>query len=601
MSELARRNRKPARDPGKRRTRSHTIGLSLLSLLCLGEVTLAWGAYREPLASPKGAVSSDHMLASQAGAEVLRKGGNAVDAAVATALALGVVQPSGSGLGGGGFLVVRKKDGTVKVLDFRETAPEKASQDMFIDKKTGKVDPELSRHSGLAVATPAEPAGLSAALKELGTMTAAQVAAPALRLARDGFPAPGHLVEEAEYTLKKLPADSPLLALLAPGGKILTRGQMVRRPELAKTLAAISREGFGAFYKEGRGGIAKQIVAAAQKQGGVLSMADLAAYRPLWRQPIEGSFRGWKIYTIPPPGGGLTTLEALQVLDARPPLADGPGASSTLHIIAESLKHAFADRARILGDPAFVDLPIAELSSAAYAKQLAARLHDDKVLPAASYGKAPGPGSAPRDHGTTHLCVIDGEGNAAALTTTVNLNFGAQIVAGNTGVILNNQMDDFSAQPGVQNAFGLVGDKANLVQPGKRPLSSMTPLIAVGPDGSVICAGGAGGPTIVTGTVQAVVNAIDFKMDVQAAVSAPRLHTQFIPATVRIEADVPKDVLEALRKRGHELKVVPRMWTAVQMAMRVPAHTGADCPVGGCPAVVSAAADPRKGGDAASP
>ncbi|MCS6913555.1 MAG: gamma-glutamyltransferase [Myxococcales bacterium] len=565
------------------------VARTLLWALLVVRTPLARAAYPAPLEGTGGAVAADHELASRAGAAVLERGGNAVDAAVATALALGVVQPAGSGLGGGGFLVFRSRAGAVHVLDFREVAPRRAHRDMFLDEKTGRPVAERSRIGGLAVAVPGEPAGLGEALRRLGTQQPAQVIAPALALARDGFPVGPHLARTAERVVHKLPPGHPLRALLAPGGKPLAVGQHLRRPELARTLARLAERGFSAFYDTAPGGIGAEIVRAVQQAGGIIEAQDLASYQPLWRTPLVGTFRGWRVYTNPPPGGGLTTLEALQVLDAAPPLLGGPGASSTLHMLAEAFKHAFADRARLLGDPAFVKVPTEELASADYARRLAQRLRDDGILPAAHYGRQGGPAESPRDHGTSHLCVIDAEGNAAALTTTINLEFGARLVAGTTGVLLNNQMDDFSASPGEPNAFGLVGSEANAVAGGKRPLSSMSPLIAVAPDGRILCAGASGGPTIVTGTVQAVVAVIAFGQDVQRAVSAPRIHAQFVPDKIFVEGDIPVDVQDGLRRRGHSLVVTRGPGeAAVQAVLWEPRKEG--------PARVSAASDPRKGG-----
>lgn len=572
-------------------------------------------ASREPLHGLNGAVAADHELASAAGTEILARGGNAVDAAVAAALALGVVQPAGSGLGGGGFLLVRKPDGSSYALDFREVAPRGARPDMYLDKRSGKATPgEPSQIGGLAVAVPGEPAGLAQALRELGRLDAAQVIAPALRLARDGFPVGSHLVRAAAEVLPELPQKSPLRALLAPGGLALRRGQILKQPELAVTLQRLATEGLGAFYRTGPGSIGEELVRSVRAAGGVLSSADLEAYRPVVREPLAGQFRGYRVLVMPPPSGGLTALEALQILDARPPLAAGPGASATLHEIIEAQKHAFADRARLLGDPAFVNIPTAELSSRAYAAGRAAIVRADQVLPAAAYGR-PGDSSdrplhAPSDHGTTHICVIDREGTVAALTSTVNLYFGARLFGGRSGILLNDQMDDFSVQPAVPNAFGLVGGANNAIAPGKRPASSMTPLIAVGPDGTLLCAGGSGGPTIVTGVVQTVVNLIDFGMDVEAAVAAPRIHVQFIPDEVLVEPEIPADVREGLVRRGHRLKRLGRpMGTAVQVVLRRPASSATKAgpaaseqeddpplPLSTTRPVFSAASDPRKGG-----
>jgi gamma-glutamyltranspeptidase/glutathione hydrolase len=577
------------------------FGLALGPLPVGGLTGVAAAAPTHPAESEKGAVAADHELASRAGAEILAQGGNAVDAAVATALALGVVQPSASGLGGGGFLVVRTKDGAIKVLDFRETAPGRAHRDMFLDEKTGQPVPERSRLGGLAVAVPGEPAGLAEALRTLGTMNLKQVSAPARRMAKEGFPVGRHLQRAAAWTLGRLPVGHPLRALLAPGEAPLQAGQVLRRPELSRTLERMAQDpqGLLSFYRGGAGGIGAEVVAAVQGAGGVMTAADLSGYKPVWREPLCGQYRGYRVCTVPPPAGGLVTLEALQVLAARTELPDGPGASSTLHYLTESFKHAFADRMRLLSDPAFVKVPVATRGSVEYAKRLAGRIKDDQVLPHSAYGWSGGAGEAPRDKGTTHLCVIDGAGNAAALTTTINLGFGAKLVAGSTGVLLNNEMDDFAAKPGTANAFGLVGSEANAVAPGKRPLSSMSPTLAIGPDGSVICAGGSGGPTIVTGTVQALVNVIDFKMDPQAAVAAPRVHAQYLPDHLTVEREVPKDVRDGLMRRGHKLQTAGGSGEgAVQVAARAP-RSEKDPGKGAW--VVSAGSDPRKDGLPATP
>lgn len=580
----------------------------------VGYGSAAHAAYRDPQRGSRGAVAADHELASRAGAEVLARGGNAVDAAIATALALGVVQPAGSGLGGGGFLVFRRSDGTVRVLDFREVAPKAARPDMFVDAKTGEAVPERSRHGGLAIGVPGEAAGFATALRELGSLPADQVVAPALRLARDGFPVGRHLARSAANVVPKLRAGHPLRAILAPGGAPLSPGELWRRPELGTTLATLGRDGFAAFYRLDPGAIGDEIVRATAAEGGVLVAEDLRQYKPAWRNALSGRYRGWQVITAPPPAGGITALETLQILNARPPLRDGPGASSTLHEIVESFKHAFADRARYHGDPAFDKVPTEELSSAAYAAGRAATIRPDRVLPAAEYGRPTGgtPLQAPRDHGTTHLCVIDKDGNAAALTTTVNLSFGAHVIAGRTGVLLNNQMDDFAAQSNRPNAFGLVGTGANSVAAGKRPASSMTPLIAVAPDGTVLCVGGSGGPTIVTGVVQTVINVVDFHMPIEAAIASPRVHAQYIPNSVLVEPEVPADVRTALQARGHKLIVTPAaLETAVQGVLwRPPAsrpqpEVTTPIPVADDraaePRGFSAASDPRKGGVPALP
>jgi gamma-glutamyltranspeptidase/glutathione hydrolase len=560
-----------------------------LVLLCTLQST-AEAAWPAPLSVPEGQsgmVAADVAEASAAGAEVLGQGGNAIDAAVATALALGVVGPSGSGLGGGGFaLIYLAKERRVRVLDFREVAPRAATRDMFwVD---GKIDPERSRHGGLAVAVPGEPAGLAELELRYGRLGLRRVAAPAVRLARFGFPASFALATGAKGSGTKLPSGNSLRTWLLPQGVPLEQGAWVRRPALAATIERFGREGRRDFYD---GSTARAIIAAVNGAGGRFSREDLSEYEAIWRDPLVGHYRGHTFYAVPPPAGGLTALEALQILDALPPFApDEMGASSTFHFVAEALKHAFADRARLLGDPAFFKVPIAELSSPAYARARAAKLSPNHVLPLTSYGR-PGSGDAAEvahDQGTSHLCAVDREGNVVALTTTVNLPFGAWLEAGSTGVLLNDEMDDFSAAPGRPNAFGLVGSDANAIAPGKRPQSSMTPLIVMQGDEPLLCVGGSGGPTIVASTVQTVVQAVDFHADAEQAVAAPRIYAQWLPEELFVEQEIPKDVIESLHRRGHKIAMHPKTPIAAQ-AIVLHGHR------------LEAASDPRKGGAPAAP
>ncbi len=574
---------------------------ALTLAVILGLAERAHSAAPEPLwaARSRGIAATASLEASRAAAEILRKGGNAVDGAVAAALALGVVQPDSSGLGGGGFAVVwSAKDHKARVLDFRETAPARATADMFV--VDGKADPKLSRWGGLAVAVPGEPAGLAELERTSGKLGLAAVVKPAIRLAREGYPVSHHQFCSIDprragcaapppqlLSPPPLGDHDPLRALLFHGDAELEERAIVKRPELAHMLELFGRRGPAAFYS---GPVAQSIARVVQARGGVLTTADLAAYKPLWRDAIVGSFRGRQVWAAPAPAGGLTELETLQILDARPALtALGRGSSAADHVIAEALKHAFADRARSLGDPAFVKVLEDKLTSPAYARTLAARISDDKVLPPAAYGDKDlaGPPEPPHDHGTSHLCVADGEGNVVALTTTVNLLFGARIVDPVSGVVLNDEMDDFSAQPGAPNAFGLIGAFANAVAPGKRPLSSMTPTIVTKDGEPILCVGAAGGPTIVSSTVQTIINVIDFGLDVSAAVSAPRIHAQWMPNALVVETDIPRDVVEGLKKRGH--KVVPMPSLAAVQA------------VGLSPARLTAASDPRYGGAPAAP
>jgi gamma-glutamyltranspeptidase/glutathione hydrolase len=536
----------------------------------------AFGAWPTPLkvARSRGLVVADTAQASQAGAEVLARGGNAADAAVATALALGVVAPGGSGLGGGGFLIYwSAKLHRAFALDFRETAPRGASRDMYL--VAGKAAPEKSRHGGLAVAVPGEPAGLAELEAKYGKLGLKAVTAPAIRLARQGFSVSARTARYAGQVLSEVPAGDPLAARL----RAFAPGPTFKNEPLAKTLERFAAEGAAPFYK---GEIAREIVEVDRKNGGVLTMEDLAAYKPEWREPISGHFRSRTIWAVPPPAGGATLIQILQILDARPPLKQ-PGSSEALHPIAEALKHAFADRAHFMGDPAFVDVPWKKLIDPAYARELAARI-GEKTLPSDQYGMA-GAKKEPRDHGTSHLCVADGEGNVASLTTTINLPFGARLSA--AGMVLNDEMDDFVAQPGVPNAFGLVGGEANAIAPGKRPLSSMTPTVLTDESGALLCAGGSGGPLIVSETAQTVINVVDFAMNAEAAVSAPRIHAQWVPDILFAESDIPADVRQNLEKHGHKVMLPPGDGAAQVIIL------GADGLEGG--------ADPRKGGAPAAP
>ncbi len=546
-------------------------GFARLTALCAVYFFSAFAhADGSPVVSKRtaGMVAADTPEASVAGAEILRQGGNAIDAAVATALALGVVSPAGSGLGGGGFAVIWcAKEQRAYVLDFRESAPAAAKSDMFV--MNGVVDPIKSQIGGLAVAVPGEPAGLAELETKYGKLGLAKVVKPAVKLARAGFVVSSRLAGEVARNRQAGGAAE----LFAPFEK---EGMHAKRDELAKTLEAFGAYGVDAIY---RGEVGKAIVDVIKAAGGIVTIEDLAAYKPIWRTPIEGHFRGHEVWGAPPPAGGVTAIEALQVLDALPAL-DRAGSPLTLHRIAESLKHAFADRARVLGDATFVDVPTAHLIDAEYARTLARRLSDTHVLKSTEYGDKSVTAAPTADHGTSHLCVIDGEGNVVALTTTINLPFGSRLSA--RGILLNDQMDDFSAQPAAPNAFHLIGSFANAIAPHKRPASSMTPLILIKDGKPVMCLGGSGGPHIVSAVVQTIVNVIDFGKDAQAAISAPRIHTQWVPDEVLAEPDVSHDAIEGLEKRGQKMKPM-KVMGAVQAIVVKDDH-------------LEGASDPRKGG-----
>jgi gamma-glutamyltranspeptidase/glutathione hydrolase len=515
---------------------------------------------KEPLHAPHAAVASDHALASAAGAAVLKAGGNAIDAACATALALGVLSPEASGIGGGGFaLVYVAKEKKVHVLDFRERAPAAITPAKFL--KDGKAVPELSKEGGLAVGVPGEVSGLGEMVKRWGKKPWSACVDPAQKLAAKGAPASWRVAETLASLAKEPPPADPAFTKLfvSPAAKIPKEGEVWKRPELAATLAKLRAGGPGAFYK---GPIAAEIVRAVAAAGGVMTAEDLSSYAPVERAPLETTHRGLRVITMPPPSsGGVALVETLGILDARwPTLADLPkeGATSPayLHTLAEAFKHAFADRARYLGDPDFVTVDVAKLTSPAYAAGLAKRISPGTVLPSDAYGSLGPRAAPPKDGGTTHLAVIDAAGNAVSLTTTINLSFGARLVAGSTGIVLNNQMDDFVLQVGVPNAFGLIGNEQNAVAPKKRPLSSMTPTLVMDGDKVKVAVGGAGGPTIITATTEVLLDVVDWKMDAQAAVAAPRIHDQWFPEMVGVEPGIPGATTTALARGGQKIKPV---------------------------------------------
>lgn len=523
-------------------------------------------------------VASDHPLASEMGAKVLEEGGNAVDAGVATLLTLGLVNPFASGLGGGGFCVYKPAGQEASVLDFRETAPAAATRDMYV--RDGKVVPGLSTQGGLAVATPGEAAGLHMLHERFGRRPWAQVVEPVAAVASKGFSVgvllPKRLAQKDE-ALGKFPA---LKAFYQRGGAYVKTGDVLKSPKLAEFLRRYAKEGPSAFYQ---GKYAEAIVAAVQAHGGILTVEDVAGFKPTWRKPLVGSYRGYDLWTVPPPSsGGTTLLQALNIMERYDLGRFGLGVESQT-IMIEALKHAFADRATWLGDDEFVDVPVERLVSKAYAAELQRRIRPWTVGSMESYGTSAPP---PNDDGTSHVSIMDREGNMLACTSTVNTIFGSMVFVPEMGIVLNNEMDDFSPQPGVANAFGLVGTEQNAVAGGKRPLSSMAPTVIERDGEPFMAVGASGGPTIISGTLHAIVHVIDHGLGVQEAVDRPRLHAQWVPDFVFMEAVDPVSS-EILSKRGHVLKVRPG-FTAVQVVVR---RDG----------VYEGASDPRKNGEPAAP
>jgi gamma-glutamyltranspeptidase/glutathione hydrolase len=539
-----------------------------------------------PAVGEHGMVVSAERHATEAGLSLLQAGGNAVDAAVATAFALGVTEPYHSGLGGGGLLLIHLADGETIALDARETAPAAASRDMYV---APGVAPDASREGALAVATPSLLAGLCLALERWGTKPLAEVLAPAIRLADQGFPiSPRHArileIWRGEGLATRFPETAAIQ--LPPGaaaGRVpIAPGWRLVQKDLARTLRRIAREGPRVFY---RGALGQAIAAEVARRGGVLTAQDLEGYAPRLRDPLRGTYHGREVISFPPPSsGGVALLEMLNILEGYDLGALGAGSSESVHRIAEAMKLAFADRAAYLGDTDFVDVPVARLVSKAYAAQQRARidpprwrrppwtwLHSEEAL----HLPAPGLGPIPTgEGGTTHLSVTDARGDAVAITQTVNLLFGSGITVPGTGIVLNDEMDDFSVAPNRPNAFGLVDTRGrNAVAPGKRPLSSMTPTLVL-EDGRVrMVTGSPGGPRIISTVLLTILNVFDYGMNVSQAVAAPRFHDQWVPDRLDVEPETVADVVANLKRMGHHVVVEPEDWSSAQ-AIVVDPRTG---------------------------
>ncbi len=508
-------------------------------------------------------VAADHVLASQAGVEILRKGGNVVDAAVATGFALSVVHPASSGVGGGGFMVIwNAKNQQAVALDYRERAPRKATRDMFADPRNPrKVNCSLSRRGHLAVAVPGHVAGLCFAVKQYGKLDLPTVLAPAIRLAREGIPIDEHARRGQQSMVSSLFAGQEnrkqfgtLLELYLNSGKPWQPGERFYSP-LAKLLERIAKFGAAGFYE---GPVADALVKHSRAGGGLLTHADLTSMQPVVRPPIRGSYRGLDILTMPPPSsGGIALLEILNILDAYESTHPketlerlGHNRPEYLHLLTEAMKHAFADRAEFLGDADFVNVPVNRLIDRKYAAELAARIDKFKTRPLKAYGRF----LPVDDAGTSHFSVIDRHGNAVACTETINTGYGSLVVEPQFGIVLNNEMDDFAAVPGQPNVFGLVQSEANAVQPGKKPLSSMTPTIVIENGKAVHVLGASGGPRIISTTLQVLLNLTRFKMQPDKAVRLPRFHHQWLPNTLFAEQPLDQIAKAAMESRGHSVQ-----------------------------------------------
>ncbi|HWZ48751.1 MAG TPA: gamma-glutamyltransferase [Herbaspirillum sp.] len=508
-----------------------------------------------PVHAKHGMVATEQRLATQIGIDILKRGGNAIDAAVAVGFALAVVLPDAGNLGGGGFMMIHDaKTGRNIALDFREMAPSAATPAMFLDAQGNPV-PGRSTYSPLAIGVPGTVAGLAHALKNYGTMRLADVIAPAARIARNGFIVSETLGEalggERDH-MKPWPASR---AIFFKDGRPLKAGEKLVQKDLAKSLELIAHDGPAAFYT---GPIAQKIVAEMARHGGEISAQDLKNYRVVEREPVVGNYRGYQVMSMPPPSsGGIHIIEMLNILEHYPLREYGANSAQTIHLMAEAMKLAYADRAEHLGDPDFVKVPAKGLVSRAYADQLAAHIDSERATPSSEI-RAGQPQAYESDQ-TTHFSIADEAGNAVAMTYTLNLNFGSGIVAEGTGITLNNEMDDFSIKTGVANTFGLTGGQANAISGGKRPLSSMSPTIVLKDGKPFLITGSPGGSRIITTVLQIILNVIDHQMNVAEASIAPRIHHQWMPDLLRIEKGLSPDTLRLLRQQGYVLSLQPPM------------------------------------------
>jgi gamma-glutamyltranspeptidase / glutathione hydrolase len=509
--------------------------------------------------APSAMVASSSRAASEAGLEILKAGGNAVDAAVATGFALAVAWPEAGNIGGGGYMVIRMADGRAAAIDYRETAPAAATRDMYVGADGRLTDERLVGYRANGV--PGAVAGMAAALARHGTMPLARVLEPAIRLAREGVVVDSMLARSLA-SIQSYLAPFEGTELFYPGGRAPRVGDTLRQPALARTLELVATGGPDGFY---RGPVADSIVAQMQRGRGLITHDDLARYRPVWREPVRASYRGHALLSMPPSSsGGVIVAEALNMLETwerLPPF----GSAAHAWALASVFQRAFVDRNAKMGDPDFVPVPVAELTSKAYARRLRATIRPMEWTPSSELAATDMPGGA---H-TTHFSVVDAQGNAVATTTTINIWSGGYVRG--AGFLLNTTMDDFAAQPGQPNVFGLVQGERNAIAPGKRSLSAMSPTIVMDPAGRVLLVvGAAGGPTIITGTTQLVVDVIDHRMSLADAMRAPRLHHQALPDSVSVEeGGLSPAVLDSLRAMGLAVKIVPRLVTA-NAIMRVP-------------------------------
>lgn len=504
-----------------------------------------------PVYAKSGMVSSEHALASQVGLDILKRGGNAVDAAVAVGFALAVVLPNAGNIGGGGFMLIHDaKSGKDIALDFRELAPALAHRDMFLDK-SGKIIPGSSTSSHLAVGVPGTVAGFDLAIKKYGSLPLKELIAPAIQLAEKGFTVSPHLAAMLAASRSQLSPWPSSRAVFFRDDRPLRAGEQLIQKDLANSLRLIARDGASAFYE---GEIAKKIVAEMSKHGGLIKLEDMKNYRAIERAPVTGNYRGYQVVSMPPPSsGGVHIIQMLNILEPFPIAQQGLNSAKNIHLMAEVMKLAYADRAEYLGDPDHIKVPVQGLTSPNYAQELIKKIDLNQATPSSQI--KPGKPLPYESDQTTHYSVADRHGNVVATTYTLNLLFGSGIVATGTGITLNNEMDDFSVKAGVPNAFGLIGGDANAVAANKRPLSSMTPTMVLKDGKPYMVTGSPGGSRIITTTLQIILNTIDHQLNAAEASIALRMHHQWEPDVIRLEKGFNQDSTDKLKQMGHKITI----------------------------------------------
>lgn len=512
---------------------------------------IRYDAIHHPVIGKNGMVSSQRMLSSKIGADILSQGGNAVDAAVATGIALAVTLPRAGNLGGGGFMLVHMADSDKTVaIDYREMAPAAAHRDMYLDEN-GDVDNKKARFSHASSGVPGTVAGLAHALEKYGTMSWKQVVTPAIKLAEEGILVSYDLAENLKSRHKWLTANKATAhAYYKKNGVPYEPGEVLVQPDLAETLKRLAKNGPQEFYQ---GKTAELIAKDMKKHGGLITMKDLANYKVAEREVVRTTYRGFEVVSMPPTSsGGVHVAQMLNILEQYPVKENGFGSAQNIHLLTESMKLAYADRSEYLGDPDHFDVPIKGLTSKAYAKELAGKISLNKALPSSKIKPGnPAPYESPD---TTHFSVMDKFGNAVSNTYTLNFSYGSGIVIPGTGILMNNEMDDFSSKPGVPNGFGLIGGEANSIQPTKRPLSSMTPTMILKDGKPFVVVGSPGGSRIITTVLQVVVNIMDHNMNIAEAVHAPRIHHQWLPDHLELEPGFSPDTLKILESYGQNVK-----------------------------------------------